>query len=458
MLVPTKESSSFRDPDGFIFYRNDNIYRQINLSYGETYEQLIQSGLYNKLVGEKLLIPHQELVNDKTDDPRCYKVLQPERINFISYPYEWSFSILKEAALLTIKIQQIAIDYGLSLKDASAYNIQFHNGSPIFIDTLSFEKFTPKPWIAYKQFCQHFLAPLLIMSKVDIRLNSLLQLYLNGIPIDLASKLLPFKSYFDPKALLHIHLHAKSQQHYSNRRVDLTGKELSSNSIRGLLDSLYTGIKSLNLRRQKTEWGSYYSNTNYNEAAMRSKHEIVYEYISEIKPHQLLDIGGNQGNYSLPLKDTIETLIVSDIDPNAIEKCYQFIKSKSIKNVYSIVTDITNPFPGIGWNNQERKSLLDRLHGTDTILALAIIHHLAITHNLQFEQIAQLFSEIAPHLIVEFIPKDDSNTQILLQNRDDIFTNYNQTSFEQAFTKTYEIIHASPVVESKRTLYLMKRH
>ncbi|MFC1593962.1 SAM-dependent methyltransferase, partial [Candidatus Omnitrophota bacterium] len=205
-------ASSFRDPSGFLFYHNDSLYRQVNVIYKEHYEHLIHSGLYGALVKEGLLIPHVEVDLGLRRSDQGYKIIKPEVVSCISYPHEWSFSQLKDAALTTLTIQKKAMECGMSLKDCSAYNIQFKKGMPIFIDTLSFEKLqADQPWIAYRQFCQHFLAPLALMSYSDIRLNQLFRIYIDGIPLDLASRLLPGRTRFSPALFSHIHLHAKSQ-------------------------------------------------------------------------------------------------------------------------------------------------------------------------------------------------------------------------------------------------------
>ena len=178
------EDSSFRDPSGFIFYDGDTLLRQVNTSYKENYDHLMTSGLYEKLSQSDLLIPHEEIDFDSNDES-AYLIIKPKKIPFISYPYEWSFNQLKSAALHTIQIQKIAMEYDMSLKDCSAYNIQFKEGKPIFIDTLSFDKYEEgEPWKGYKQFCQHFLAPLSLMTHQDIRCNRLLSIFLNGLPLD----------------------------------------------------------------------------------------------------------------------------------------------------------------------------------------------------------------------------------------------------------------------------------
>ncbi len=166
------------------------LYRQVNRKYEQEYVRLMESGLYEKLVKAKLLIPHIEVDNVEAESGERFKIIQPERVPFISYPYEWSFGQLKDAALATLSIQKRALKLGMSLKDASAYNIQFVRGKATLIDTLSFELYKEgQPWVAYRQFCQHFLAPLALMALKDVRLSQLLRVYIDGVPLDLASEL-----------------------------------------------------------------------------------------------------------------------------------------------------------------------------------------------------------------------------------------------------------------------------
>ncbi|MEN6436739.1 MAG: SAM-dependent methyltransferase, partial [Anaerolineaceae bacterium] len=185
-------SASFRDPSGFLFWSDGILYRQVNVSYQTHYDALMQSGLYAQLIKRGHLVRHEEVDQKPAYPEIAYKVIAPEKVSFISYPYEWSFSELRDAALLTLEVCNLALEKGLVLKDASAYNIQFVDGRPVLIDTLSFEKYQEgAPWVAYRQFCQHFLAPLALMAYTDIRLSQLMRVYIDGIPLDLASKLLP---------------------------------------------------------------------------------------------------------------------------------------------------------------------------------------------------------------------------------------------------------------------------
>jgi len=450
-------SGSFRDPSGFLFYREESIFRQINFAYKEEYDFLIESGLYKDLADSNLLIPHEETdINGPAPD-KLYKVIKPEKIPFISYPYEWCFSQMKDAALATLAIQKRALNFGMSLKDCSAYNIQFKNGKPIFIDTLSFEKYKKgQPWVAYRQFCQHFLAPLALMSYKDIRLNQLLRAYIDGIPLDLASSLLQFYTRFKFSLLMHIHLHAKAQQHFSGKTVKVTRGHISRLSFMGLVDSLESAIRKLRWNAQATEWGDYYDNIHYLPEAFRHKKQIVSYFLDKLDPKVVWDLGANIGIFSrIPCANKVQ-VISFDIDPAAVEKNYVQSISTGEKNILPLLLDLTNPSPSIGWNNKERMSLLER-GPADIVFALALIHHLAISNNLPLNEIADFFSRICDSLIIEFVPKEDSQALRLLSARKDIFTNYNQENFEYEFKKVFVIRDSIPIKSSKRILYLMER-
>ena len=202
-----KHKSSYRDPSGFIFTKDNIIFRAINNIYKENYIYFMESGLYKELCSKNYIIPHEETeeLNNIISDENIFKIIKPKKIPFITYPYEWCFSQLKDAAILTLKIQKIALKYNMILKDASAYNIQFLDGKPIFIDTLSFEMYNgDSTWIAFNQFTKHFIVPLILMSYKDIRLNQLLISNIDGIPVDLANNILPISSKLNPFVFMNI--------------------------------------------------------------------------------------------------------------------------------------------------------------------------------------------------------------------------------------------------------------
>jgi ribosomal protein L11 methylase PrmA len=451
-------SSSFRDPSGFVFRSNGSLFRRINKSYTLDYDLLISSGLYAQLTNNSALIEHTELDEPRFDDAEFYKTIQPRVIGFISYPYEWSFSQLKDAALLTLDIQLSALEHGMTLKDASAYNIQFEHGRPIFIDTLSFEKYDEgAPWVGYRQFCQHFLAPLALMAKCDVSLSQLSRVFIHGVPLELASRLLPASSWFKWGLVGHVHLHAKAQKTYADTQTRKSfSNTVSRNVLIGLIESLRSAVEGLKWKPHGTEWGDYYEKTNYTSEGFDQKESLVDAYLNQVKPSIVWDLGANTGVFSrIASRKNIYT-VAFDIDPAAVEKNYCTVKHSKEKFLLPLVLDLCNPSPSIGWSNAERESIANR-GPVDCAIALALIHHLAISNNIPLSLNAKFFSEICQHLIIEFVPKNDSQVQRLLLTRKDIFGNYDQVHFQQAFSKYFSIIRQDSIPGSKRTLYLMQK-
>lgn len=450
-------NTSFRDPSGFVFKHNNTIYRQINEVYKSDYEALMESGLYKDLTYNGLLISHKEVELEIPKTDNYYKTICPEQIDFISYPYEWCFSQLKDAALLTLTIQKIALKYNISLKDASGYNIQFKDGKPVFIDTLSFEQYKEgKPWVAYGQFCRHFLAPLALMSYTDINLNKLLVTNIDGIPLELCKKLLPMKASFNLLIFIHLILHASAlKKHESDTK--LKPVKISKKEMETLIDTLITCVNGLKFPSVDTEWKDYYNNTNYTDDAFIQKENIIKNFIQRISPQTVCDLGANRGDFSRCItKDTSIKCLSFDIDPAAIEKNYLTVKKNNEAQILPLITDLTNPSPAIGFANDERHNFQARFE-TDAVLALALIHHLSISNNLPFENTAGFFKSLGKYLIIEFVPKKDSKVQILLSSREDIFYNYTQENFEKAYQKYYDILDKVDIPNSERTLYLMRR-
>ncbi|HZW04656.1 MAG TPA: class I SAM-dependent methyltransferase [Anaerolineaceae bacterium] len=454
-------AASFRDPSGFLFQHQGVLYRQVNQSYQTDYDRLISSGLVQTLIEKRRLIAHQEVEDVPAPLPAIgYKIIRPERVPFISYPYEWSFSQLKDAALLTLKIQKVALKAGMSLKDASAYNVQFHQGAPIFIDTLSFETYVEgRPWVAYRQFCQHFLAPLALMATTDIRLNHLLQNDIDGIPLDLASRLLPWQTRLNFGLATHIHMHASAQKKYSDEAVHDHARKpaFSRAAMTGLIDNLTSTVKKLTWQPAGTEWGAYYSDTNYSDDAFEEKKRIVRQLIGRVQPVRVLDLGANTGVFSRIAAEDSRCLVLStDIDPAAVELNYLAGKKTQCANILPLRLDLTNPWPAIGWNNQEREAFLQR-GKADLVMALALVHHLAISNNVPLADIAGMLSELSRFLIIEFVPKEDSQVQRLLASREDIFPTYTLEHFVAVFSQRFTLREQVQIPGTLRTLFLFEK-
>jgi hypothetical protein len=351
----------------------------------------------------------------------------------------------------------MALDYGMILKDASAYNLQFVGGSWQLIDTLSFEVYKEgEPWIAYKQFCQHFLAPLALMAFRDPRLNLMSRLFIDGIPLDIAAKLLPSRTKWRFGLMTHIHLHARTQKQYADkevRREEVKGK-ISQQSLVGLLDSLRNTVKGLTIRTSGTEWADYYQDTNYSKEAFEQKKAIVRRYIDCVKPSGVWDLGANTGEFSRLASDAGIFTVAFDVDPGAVSKNYIQARKNREANMLPLVMDLTNPSPGLGWGHRERESLIER-GPVPMAMALALVHHLAISNNVPLGKLAQFLHGICEYLVIEFVPKSDSQVQRLLRSREDVFDRYTTTGFEEDFQTYFQIVEQAPVPESERILYLM---
>lgn len=452
-----RSPASFRDPASFVFFHDGTLLRYLGPSYRRHYDRLMESGLYQALVNEGWLIAHREVNLTAPDLPAAYKILQPEFLPFISYPYEWAFAQLKDAALLVLKIQKKAMESGMTLKDASAYNVQWHRNKPVWIDTASFEVMEPgTAWIPYRQFCEHFLAPLALMSLVDVRMVHFLKIYLDGIPIDLASRLLPASSYLRPTLLFHIHLHAWFQRLFSGKKTagpSNSKARMSRYGLFELIDQLEKAVQNLRWKPARSTWSDYYEKTNYSEESFKAKHEKIKEWILSKMPRSVWDLGANTGIFSRIAVDQGIPVIAFDSDPTVVNQLYSQSRD-SLLSCYWV--DLTNPSPSHGWAHEERESLVER-GPVDLVMALALIHHLAIAHNVPLERIAEFMSRIARTLIMEFVPKTDSQVETLLMNRPDIFDDYHEKEFEDAFTSYFEIRERFPIPGSKRILYLLDR-
>jgi ribosomal protein L11 methylase PrmA len=462
-MIDTTEAqrhpASFRDPSGFIYKRDRCTLRQVNQCYRDNYEHLMASGLYEELVDAELLLPHEEAPGDCNFDSFAYKVLRPAQLAFVSYPYEWSFSQLRHSAAVTLEIQKRALAKGMSLKDASAFNVQLHAGRLKLIDTLSFERFqVGRPWIAYRQFCQHFLAPLALACQTDVRLNQLSRIYIDGVPLDLASRLLPWRSRFNLSLGLHIHAHARSQQKHAAASTSASKvPNFSRRNFEAILAGLANTVAGLKWNSPATQWADYYeANHNYGSAGMESKDILIRDFISQVKPRTVWDLGANNGRFSrIAARCGAKTVVAWDIDPACVDEHYQqVIKQKEVA-IHPLLLDLTNPTPGIGWANCERSSFAER-GSVDAILALGLIHHLAVSNNVPLGQIARFFATLSRWAIVEWIPKHDSQFQRLLNGRDDIFADYGQQQFEKEFGHYFILERTERVKGTERSLYLMQ--
>jgi len=450
-------ASSYRDPSGFVFQKEDTLYRQVNKIFSGDFDCFINSGCYANLVKKQLLISHKEINENFFASDDWYKTLMPQPIAFVSYPYEWCFDMLKDAALLTLTLAKECIPFGIMLKDATPYNVQWLNGKLVFIDTLSFEKYDrSKPWIAYRQFCECFLSPLLLMHYTGQPTQPLLLGYPDGIPLSVTNSLLPWRSRLSFHTYLHLHLHEK----FASNRVQKGSSDeinFSEKKLHQLFDSLTLLITSLRWKGQKTNWEDYYQEASQRSDYLEQKKNIITSWLNELpKMKNALDIGANEGQFSYLLSKQDMEIIACDFDHTAINQLYKRLTKGSEKNILPLVIDVSNPSPSIGVNNGERLSFIERTHA-DLCLALALIHHLAIGKNIPFEKMAVFFQKITNYLIIEFVPKADEKINQMLSQKKDIYHDYNEENFTRTFEKYFLIEKKQEIANSGRLLYQMKK-
>lgn len=451
-------SSSFRDPSGYVFIENDEVKRVINPIYFKQYEALKSSGFYDYLIKNALLVPHKEIASSKDQI-----VLKAEQIPFVTYPYEWSFNMYKEAALLTLKLQKIAVEKGFSLKDATAFNVTFFKGKAVFIDTLSFDFYEENsPWRAYKQFVMHFLGPLLLAKHYGSESLGFLKQFIDGVPLHMVSQMLPLLTKFNPTVLTNIHLLAKSEAKYHEEsRSEATSATLSKKGLLNIVESLYGFIKNLKLK-EASEWANYYDKINYSDNAFDHKASVINEWISNLKPETLIDVGGNDGTFVRKLRFAPKQSLVCDVDNNAIDINYAQVKRHKETSIIPFVLDVLQPSPAIGLNNKERQSFLDRIAAfkPNVTMALALIHHMSITGNVPFSMSAEFFAYFSENLIIEFPKRNDSWVERLLKSKVDFeahFVFYNQENFENAYLNLFNLVERIPIKDSNRIIYFLKR-
>lgn len=457
MTSNNRHSSSFRDPSGFIFVDQGVVRRSISPLYFKQYEALKSSRVFEKLQNAGLLISHEEISNSDTEI-----IIEPEQIPFFTYPYEWSFSQYKAAALLTLKIQKFALEHGFSLKDASAFNVTFHNGRMVFIDTLSFDFYEENsPWRAFKQFISHFFGPLLLAKYHGPESLKFMNLFIDGIPVKMVSSMLPMKTKLNPFLYTNIHLLAKFEEKHNE---DYQGKTkqaaLSKKGQLNIIKGLYDYIKKLSLN-SSSEWGNYYDKTNYAKDAFDKKSAIINGWIESLDIKTLIDVGGNDGTFVRRINYSLKQALVCDIDYNAVD--LNFKQTKQNKETYMLpfVFDVLNPSANIGFNNKERDSFQKRVKAfaPDLTMGLAVIHHMTLSGNIPFAMSAEFFSSFSKHLIIEFPKRNDSWVQRLLNTKGEFkehFDFYNIENFEQSYLKYFTLVEKAEINNSERVMYLFK--
>ena len=465
MAAVRPDPGSFRDPSGQVFRRGNGIFRTVTARAAADYEFVRDSGLFDRLSSKGLVLSTAEVSLDVLGPAAAASryLLQHPLIRFLSYPYEWSFPALKAAALLHLEVQLEALEAGISLSDATAYNVQFNGPRPVFIDHLSFRRYREgEIWAGHRQFCEQFLNPLLLRSLLGVPHNAWFRGAQEGIPTAELSRLLPLRCKLAWNVLSQVVLPTMLERSARTATAALASDELERSkfprsSYRALLHRLRDWIARLEpADTGKTVWRDYAGNHSYQSDEVKSKVAFVSQMAAAVRPGILWDLGCNSGDYSkAALAAGAQYAVGFDFDHGALEAAFARAKAEELAFL-PLLMDAANPSPSQGWAQCERQGLAARA-SADAVLALAFVHHLAIGRNVPLDRLIDWLVGLAPTGVVEFVPKSDPMVQRMLQLREDIFDDYTEEAFLSAVGARARIVKSLVVSAAGRRLVWFDR-
>jgi len=463
------EFGSFRDPSGCVFYFQNEIYRALDSDSFILIQQLDKDSVLSDLEKLGYLIPTTVITQTdsiyaslKKNLPNENHFLHHSKVQSISYPYEWSFSMLADSAKLQLELQLKLIEKGYSLKDASAFNVQFIHCQPVFIDITSIEKLkTKEVWIAYGQFCQMYLFPLLLKRYKNINSKGYYFNNINGLNVEEVYHIFGFLESLKPALFIDVLLQFYFQRFASNKTAELKQKlkkegSTTTSQIINIKRMLRKIDKISNFYKPIGHWIDYIDKNTYSIEAEEEKVTYIKKFLKEFSPPTVLDLGCNTGRYSLLAAESGADVIAVDSDHDSIDLLYKHAK-KAQANILPLWVDIANPSPALGFRNQERKSFMERVHA-DAVFALALIHHLLITSRIPMDAICDFFYELTEsYLVVEFVGRNDDMFQTLLALREDIYGNITKDFFLATFSKKFALINQRKISNTERFLFTFKK-
>lgn len=455
-------SGSFRDPAGHVYEADGSIFRVVAPVAARDYEAARDARIFADLVKAKKLVGLKEIAPDRlgTEHGPAAYLLEHARLPYISYPYEWSFSLLRDAALFHLDLHLDLLESGFTLSDASAYNVQFNGPEPIFIDHLSIRPYRDGEfWAGHRQFCEQFLNPLLLRALFGVPHNAWYRGNLEGIPVSDLAKLLTTRHKLSWNILTHVVLQNSFQQG-AGKREDvgkIRQRRLPLAGYKAILAQLRRWIARLTPDRiGATVWGDYATTNTYTSNEEALKRQFISDFVKAATPKSVIDLGCNTGEYSkVALDSGTQRALGFDFDQQALDRAHRRAKEQSL-NFLPLFLDAKNPSPDQGWLQSERTGHGSRAKA-DAVFALAFEHHLAIAHNVPLDQVVSWITGIAPTGVIEFVPKEDSTVQRMLALREDIFPDYTSETFEAALARCARIEKKDVISESGRALYVFDR-
>ena len=458
------DGGSFRDREGRVFYRDDRVFRALSASALEDWKALSETDFFRRTSADGRLVATKPAEIPSADlhqlSPVWVAAIEHERLPFISYPYEWCFGQLRDAALLNLDLVSEALDEGLILKDSSAYNIQWIGSRPVHIDIPSFQRWQPgMAWVGYRQFCQHFLYPLMLTAFRGVSFRPWLRGALDGITPEEFNRLLCWRDRFHKGVFSHVYLQSKlltmTAKSTSSLKTELRTTDLGAEIIKRNLRGLRKAIKRLDPGSKKSEWSSYAETHSYSETDEAVKRDFVDGAAATRRWRLAWDFGCNTGTYSRIAAEHADYVIAMDGDDQAVERLYSALRSEGNERILPLVLNLADPSPDLGWNGKERKAL-PRRDRPELILSLALLHHLAITTNIPLADLVRWLASFGAHIVVEFVRRSDPMVERLLLNRDDIYHDYHLIEFERLIEKRFRTLDRTTTHQGSRVLFFLE--
>ena len=472
MVTFQTEEGSFRDREGRVFYTEGRVFRALSPVAEAEWQALEKTAFFDRLIAEGKLIPTRSADWSKSQlaelpgfSERWTTALEHDRLPFISYPYEWTFHMLKDAALLQLELLEAALEEDMMLKDATPYNIQWRGARPVFIDIPSFERWRQgEPWIGYQQFCRLFLFPLMMSAYRGLPFAPWLRGAIDGLTPKEFNDLLSWRDLFRPGVLVDVYLQAKLQKGSSGggqseapekTTDDLKqagfGKQMILNNLRRLRKV----VGKLSWGERRSEWSEYAAQNSYDDENRRIKRDFVEQAMAGRTWQLTWDIGCNTGEYSRLAAGHSRSVVAFDADHLAVDRLYLDLQNPgadSPDNILPLVMNLADPSPSLGWRHGERKAL-SRRDPPDFILCLAVLHHLVISANVPLPEVVEYLAQFGAHMVIEFVAKDDPMVQKLLAHRQDIFHDYELEVFEAALAEHFRVLKKTVFHDNTRILY-----
>jgi len=455
-----QDSGSFRDPLSRVFVGNGEVVRAFTAIGAKDIEKVwTKASIQNALASGELI--ESNLVSPASvglNDPWVTAMTHP-LIPFISYPYEWTFSMLKDAAQLQLKLTRETLADGIGLKDATPYNVQFIGSRPQFIDAGSFEKRRKgDPWYGYRQFCEMYLYPLMMQGYLGVGFQQFLRGSVNGISPDTMRKLLPASIRRPRKGrLTHVVLHAAAQNRFAdsdnNMKSDAAKAGMNAQVLDATLRKLQGIVKKISLGDKKSTWSEYSERGHYIESSLDEKQKFVRDAVASAPRKQVWDIGCNDGVFSRIAAAHSDYVVAMDADPLVVDRLYNTLKAEKNEQILPLYVDLTDSGGGVGWRGQERPGVFDRGR-PDIVMALAVIHHMAITFHVPLASQLDMFRDLTPEIIIEMPHADDPMVRKLLTNkRDGIHDDFTLEEFERLLNERFTVKSKMLLSSGTRTIF-----